>query len=116
MPLSWFQHNDQMILYNDFRGLHREAMIAQLDEELEVLKRAGDKIRMLIDLRDTAIDKEFMTRAKQISPIAKRYLEKEAVIGLNGFTTMVLRAFNSATKGTLRPFKSKAEALKYLTT
>jgi hypothetical protein len=116
MPLSWIQKNGQMILYNDFRGLHREAMIAQLDEELVVLKRAGGQVRMLINVTDTDVDKEFITRAKQMSPIARRYLEKEAVIGLNGFTTLVLRAFNSATKGTLKPFKSEAEAIRYLTT
>ena len=115
MALTWIEHEGKKILLNDFRSLTETAALAQLEEELALLERTPEKVRMLVDLSDLPIMTGFLARARTLAPRIEKRLEKQAVLGIGGVKSMLLTGFNLLTPGVpLKPFPSEKAAKDYL--
>jgi len=115
MPLTWIEHQGKKILFNDFKNLAEPAALAQLDEEVALLERTPEKVRMLVDLSGAPIMTGFLAKARTLAPRIEKRLDKQAVLGITGVKSMLLAGFNVISSGVpLKPFGSEAAAKDYL--
>jgi hypothetical protein len=115
MALTWIDHQGKKILLNDFRNLSEPAALAQLDEELELLERTPERVRMLVDVTGAPIMTSFVAKANKLAPRIEKRLERQAVLGITGLKAMLLTGFNLVSSGVpLKPFPSEAAAKAYL--
>jgi hypothetical protein len=115
MSLTWTDHQGKRILVNDFKGLDEPAALAQLDEEVALLERTPEPVRMLVDLSGAPIMMGFVARARELAPRIEQRLEKQAVLGITGVKSMLLTGFNLVSSGVpLRPFPDEGTAKDYL--
>jgi hypothetical protein len=114
MALQWIEHRGQRILSVDFRNLTEDQMIAQLNEELSTLQSEPRKSRLLVNVTDAATGQRFMAAAKALGKQIDALVEKQAIVGVDGLKTILLRAYNAVSGGTLKPFDTETLALEYL--
>jgi hypothetical protein len=114
MALTWIEYRGHKILYNDFRGLTEAQMTQQLDDELALLKAQPKKVRMLVDVTNSATGPGFMARAKALASQIDAHVERQAILGIDGIKAILLRAFNAMGSGTLAPFANEEAAKEYL--
>ena len=90
-------------------------MIAQLDVEVATLKAKRGKSRVLVDVTGAPTGQRFMAAAKARAPEIEASVDRQAIVGVDGIKSILLRAFNAVSQGTpLKPFSSEQEAKDYL--
>lgn len=115
MPLSWIEHQEQRILYVDYRGLSGADLIQTLEAAYQTVTQAPGKTLVLDDFTGAALDAAFMTRAKELGqPKGERKSGRTAAIGVGGLKPILLQGYNRTTEAGIMPFDTKEEALDWL--
>ena len=114
MSLEWFEHKGIRILLNDFRGLSDDAMIAQLDRTIEILRKEPAPVPMLVNLHGCVVSKPFFAAANQAGAVVKPLLTKQAILGIDVIKKLLLKSYNAVTKSNMRPFNSEQDAKDWL--
>ena len=114
MALTWLEHKGRKILFADFRAMTEEQMVAQLHQELALLKQQTSKVLVLADVTSAPTGTLFMGVAKELGPEMAPFREREAILGIDGLKSMLLRVFNRVSGGSMQPFDNAALAKDYL--
>lgn len=114
MPLNWIEHKGRRILHLDYRGVPESQMIDLVDQAVAALKTQGGKSRVLIDVSGASTGTRFMSASKGQAKEAATYLEKQAIVGVDGIKSILLKAYNTVGGGNLTPFETERQALDFL--
>jgi hypothetical protein len=116
MPLTWIEHNGTKILYSDYRGLNLDKMLALLDETAAVMSKVTGKVPTLSNFEGVGVPPEFMKKAKELGKTTfEPKTSKSAITGIDGLKALLLKAYNTFTGATMKPFPNEGEAKAYLT-
>lgn len=115
MNIKWISHNNKKILYADYRGLKTPEMIKQLEQEADIMLKAGQKVLYLGNFEGTVIESEFMKKANELGKKTEPLNEKSAIVGVVGMKAVILNTYNMLTGGKIKAFNSEEKALEYLT-
>ncbi len=115
MSVEWIEYRGRRILFVDFRAMSEDAMIAQLDEEVAMLRAAPSKSRLLVEVTDAFTSSRFMAAAKAKAKEIESLIDRQAIVGVDGLKSILLRGFNAVSKGViLKPFDTEESAKEYL--
>jgi hypothetical protein len=118
--VHWIQHNGKEILFSNYADLSPEDLMAEVliaDTELfpKIQHRPKESILSLADVANSVASKEAVNALKNSVKLWLPLYKKQAVIGLSSFHYIFLHAVNKFTGGNVIPFKTKEEALDWLT-
>ena len=95
MKSQWITHKGERIFLADLSGLGRrpDAFREELTEaETVACQQPEGSLLVLTDVRDTVLSSEVMDFAKESSARTKKYIRKEAIIGVAGIRQVLLAA------------------------
>lgn len=117
MAIKWITHKGRRILYVDYQECETEpALIALLEESTRMIVSQPGKVRLLSNFRGIATGPEFMNRVQKVGmDISRNKLEKSAIIGIGGLTSILVDGFFRA-KGdkTFKVLETMEEAREWL--
>ncbi len=109
--------NGREILYVDYRMktlVEMEQTLLDNLADFQSIVANGEKIYVLVDIRNTPINKDFTGRlmrgAKEFIP----HVAKSAIVGVTGIKRLYLEMYVLFTQSKMRPFSNKENALDYL--
>jgi len=115
MSVKWIEYKGKRILYADFRGLRGKELIETIELEAQMVAAHPTKVLILDNFEGVHTTTAFVERIKQLGKdIIEEKTIKNAVLGITGLKDILLRAYNTFTKGKSRPFGTEADALEWL--
>lgn len=115
MPIAWIDHRGTKILYSDYRGLSLDKMLLQLDETAAIMSKLPNKVATLSNFEGIGVPPEFMKRAKELGKTTfEPKTAKSAIVGIDGLKGLLLKAYNTFTGASMKPFPSESDAKDYL--
>ncbi|MEM9337873.1 MAG: hypothetical protein AAGA66_04040 [Bacteroidota bacterium] len=117
MFIQIIEYKEQPILYSDYTNCKAEELIEKLNEAAAYFRSHLSKpVLTLSDFSGSFGSKEFMSEAARLNKeIFDEKTIKGAVLGITGVKKILLDGYNTFGKTKLKPFKSKQDALDYLT-
>jgi hypothetical protein len=116
MDVQWLERKGNSILYLDCRRLGPPEKIALLEKAAEVLMASPKKVRVLANVQDVYLTREFMATLKRLGKeVFATKVEKTAIVGVGGAKTVLLTGYNVATGRSMTPFRTEDKALDWLT-
>lgn len=111
------KHNGKQIIYLDFSNLKKKEQIIDLEiEGGELIQdQKFNSALVLTNMENMFFNNEIRTIFIKIARENSPYIKGAAVIGLYGLISLMYKGFLLATGRNIKLFKSKEEALKYLT-
>lgn len=110
------EHKGKQIIFHNYAGLERD-MYAQAIRHNSAMvheERQHDRL-VLLDVSDTVVNKEVMKAYRQMTDGESKTIKRCAVLGLTGIQTLFIQAIASFAHIEIKPFKSKDDALEWLT-
>lgn len=95
MRSKWITHKGERIFFVDLSsfGRHPDAFREELTEvEAIAYQQLEGSLLVLTDVRDTVVSSEVMDFAKESSARMRKYIRKEAIIGVSGIRHVLLDA------------------------
>jgi len=110
-------HQGKEIVYIDLSGLREVAEIFKLEDESAALiqSRGLNKTLTLTNMEGMFFNNEIRSHFAEVVKNNTPYVKASAVIGLSGLISIMYNGFVSLTGRNVKSFKSRAEALEYLT-
>lgn len=103
------------ILVNDYIGLNEQQIVIEIEN---ILKRflAGEvkDVLFLLDVTDAKYNTKVAEVFHKAAKVAKPYIRKSAVVGIDGIKSIILSAVNRFSDIGIRPFNSRNEAFEWL--
>lgn len=115
---SIFVHKNKTIYFTDYSGMTVSGeIVAIIDEAEAFIKSRNEKdVLYLIDISGSLGSIEVIKRYKEFGKAIKPYIKKDAVIGASISKEAIINMIRNFSNITMKTFKSKEEALDYLTT
>lgn len=116
MSISKIYHNDTEIVHIDYTWCKtKEDTISQLEKVFSYVSKQEEKVILLVDFTGVYGSPEYMKKSKSYGDFFKRRTTKSAVIGMTSLKILLLKGYNRVTGDTIEPFKTREEALEWLT-
>ncbi|MBN2342558.1 MAG: hypothetical protein JXX29_10930 [Deltaproteobacteria bacterium] len=121
---SIITHNGKRIFFSDYTQLHGEEFVECIHRhhahQMEFIQSEGANsegpgILVLTDVEGAMGCREVISCFKEKTKIAGKYIDKSAVIGLDGIQKLLLKGVNKFSNLNSRVFDSREEALDWLT-
>jgi hypothetical protein len=115
--LYFLKHKGQSIFVIDFSHCSNKEVLLLLDQvKTSVERHAPASLLVLADFSGTHFDKQVATRAKEVLVLDRPYVKKSAWIGTENLPRVFYENFKSFSQRELPLFKTREEALEWLTT
>jgi hypothetical protein len=96
MRSQWIEHGGKRILYADYTNFSEsdfEALRAEVVEvETEIARQPENSVLSLTDIRGSVASREAVDLFKKSAVVAKKYIRKQAVVGVTGLKKIVFDA------------------------
>jgi hypothetical protein len=117
MKSKWLEHAGARILYADYSGFGAD--LAGLRAEVEyaselTLREPTASVLSLVDVGDTTGTPEIMDFLKSAAAKTKPHVRKMAVVGVQGYKKILLRAVIAFSGQAIQPFDTIEEAKDWL--
>ncbi|MGB3467120.1 MAG: hypothetical protein WBA74_17700 [Cyclobacteriaceae bacterium] len=90
-------------------------MIRLLEEAVMIYKKSPEKLLMLSNFEGAFVGVDYMSRLKNYAKQLGNKTDKAAIIGIDSLKEILLKGFNLVSKNPTKPFRTKIEALNWLT-
>jgi hypothetical protein len=116
MTVTVREHKGKQIIISDNTDLSSDKCIAHLEEVTKLILKSPGKSRLLSKFQNAAVGPDFMARAKELGKQTTPRTEKQAITGIDGLKSMLLKAYVKFTGADIKVCQTEAEALDYLAT
>jgi len=117
MSVSTIFHKGKKVIYIDYStATSEEEALATLYQLSDLVKNSPDQILKLNNVSGSFATPKFMSESKRLNKeLIGAKTKKGAIIGINSLQEILLRSFNLFARQKLVAFRTKEEALNYLT-
>lgn len=114
--LSFIKHKGQAIFLIDLSQCAAKEILLLLDQvRADVARHAPGTVLILADFSGAEIDKKVATRLKEVLVLDRPYVKKSAWIGAESVPHVFYENFKSFSQRDFPTFKTREEALEWLT-
>lgn len=116
MSISYIKHQNQDIMFADYREcVKTPQQLALLEEVAEEMKKKSE-VRLLVDYEGISGSAEYMSRVKNLGQtVFKEHMKCSAVLGITGLKKILFNGYNRATgANNVKAFNNREEALEWL--
>ena len=117
MKSKWISYKEKQVLYADYAdfGNDHEALEIEVDAITDILLGGPDKsVLLLVDVRNTVGSSEATDCLKKSALKVKEKVHKTAVVGVEGYRKILLRAVSAFSGMDLTPVDDPDEAKEWL--
>lgn len=113
--IKWITHRNKEILFNDRSNLRNEAIIENVNNAVDIIKKSGKKdILYLIDNTNTIITPDIKEVIKKAGKELNPYIKKSAVTGLSPAQRILINVLSRLTGMSIKIFNSLDECKEWL--
>jgi hypothetical protein len=117
MRSKWIEHKGKRIILADYSGFRAD--LPGLKSEVEnasdlTMREPLNSVLSLVDVTDTSGTPEVMDYLKTAAARTKPYVRKMAVVGVQGYKKILLRAVIAVTGQAIQPCDTIEEAKEWL--
>lgn len=114
--LSFIKHKGQAIFLIDFSQCTAKEILLLLDQiRADVARHAPGTVLILADFSGAEVDKKVATRLKEVLVLDRPYVRKSAWIGADSVPHVFYENFKNFSQRDFPTFKTREEALDWLT-
>ncbi len=115
----WIKHRGKQILYSDYANLGADELIAAVRETDATFSNYRDippgTLSALLNFENVTVFREVIATMKTSATLWSPLYKRQAVIGLSPLHHVFLSAVNKFSKLDFTPFRTREEALEWLT-
>ena len=113
--IEWIIYKNKEILFNDRSDLRNEAIIQNVNNAVELIKKSGKKdILYFVDNTNTIIVPEVKEVIKKAGEELAPYIKKTAVIGLSSAQKILINVLSRLTGMSIKIFDTLNEGKEWL--
>ena len=109
-------HRAKPIIYLDHTNLRGAEYVKVIEDSMRMARESDKSNRLiLVDSTGSVVDRNVARALKRLTLESSSKISKIAVIGITGIQLIVMRAISNFSKTKIKPFKTREEALEWLT-